>query len=130
MSAVAKVHAAWGGVAPDWVIVLANECDISSQNKVAKRLGYSAAAVSCVLSGKYAGSFDRLEAKVRAVLMRDVVDCPSLGEIPSADCKVWKEKSTTFRAVNPMRVQMFRACRTCSRNQLKKPANTETGETP
>lgn len=117
MTIAGKVHAAWGGVAPDWVMVLADECDLTSQNKVAKRLGYSAAAISCVLNGKYAGSFDRLEAKVRAVLMRDVLDCPSLGEIPSADCKSWREKSTNFRAVNPMRVQMFRACRACPRNE-------------
>lgn len=117
MSAVAKANTAWGQDIPDWVVALAEACELTSQNQVAKRLGHSGALVSYVLSNSYTGDVDRIEAKVRAILMRDVVECPELGEIAASVCKGWQEKSTTFRAVNPMRVQMFRACLNCPRNQ-------------
>lgn len=44
---------AWGDAMPDWVAALARECAATSQNKVAARLGRSAALVSQVLRNNY-----------------------------------------------------------------------------
>jgi hypothetical protein len=43
---------AWGEALPDWVEALALECGLSSQNKVAVRLGRSAAMISLILRAK------------------------------------------------------------------------------
>ena len=44
----------WGDDVPDWVMRLAEQCMASSQNQVAKNLGYSASVVNQVLRHKYA----------------------------------------------------------------------------
>ena len=54
MSARETARAAWGAAIPDWIETLARECDLTSQNQVARRLGRSASLVSNVLRNKYA----------------------------------------------------------------------------
>ena len=94
---------------PDWVVELARQCELSSQRKVARRLGVSAAVVSQVLKEKYPGDLAGVEARVRGAFMASVVDCPVLGELPSDQCQAWQRKP--FAATNPLRVQVYRACR-------------------
>lgn len=108
-----KAVAGWGAPLPDWIEVLANECDRSSQNGVAKRLKYSATVVHMTLINRYTGDMRNFEATVRFVLMREVIDCPKLGEIVPELCKDWQAKARAFSSHNLERVQMARACRKC-----------------
>ena len=109
-------RAAWGDPLPDWIEALARECEQTSQNRAAERLGRSAALVSGALRRSYRGDMAAVEDRVRAVLMAGVVACPALGEITAADCLSWRDKAADFRSTNMQRVRMFRACRGCARN--------------
>jgi hypothetical protein len=106
---------AWGQPLPDWIARLAAECDLTSQAKVAKRLGYSGAVVSQVLRKKYPGALGAVEETVRGVLLAAVVECPQLGEIGTMVCREWREKARAFSGHNALRVTMFRACTRCPR---------------
>ena len=82
-------RAAWDTDLPYWIARLAEECAASSQNRVASRLGRSAALVSHVLRRKYPGDMAAVEALVRDVLMPVSVNCPVLGEIATSTCRDW-----------------------------------------
>lgn len=114
-SPVDIARAAWGSAVPDWVLRLAEECEGSSQAKVAARLGRSGATVSQVLRNKYAAKLDAIEEVVRGVLMDATVECPALGTISTAACRDWMAASRSFSNVNSERVRMYRACRRCPR---------------
>jgi len=117
MSAVSKATAAWGGISPDWVLALAEACDLASGRAVAARLDVSPAAVSRVLGRSY-GDTAGMERRVREVLMVSRVDCPVVGEISVADCRANQDRP--FTAVNPIFVRLFRACRECSHRETTK----------
>lgn len=110
-------RAAWGDAIPDWVIMLAEECAKSSQNKVARRMNRSASLVSCVLHAKYPGDMVAVEEVVRGIFMSQTAECPVLGEISTAECRDWMVKARTFSTENSLRPRMFRACRNCPRNE-------------
>lgn len=110
---IAAAEEAWGAPLPDWVRSLALACQRTSQSKVAAELDRSPAVVSTVLRKKYAGSYERIEERVRGLLMNGRVDCPALGQLPTHECQDWREKAKTFAAGNPTRTRMFRACRKC-----------------
>jgi len=113
MAYVENARAAWGHDAPDWIIALAKECDRTSQNKTAQRIGYTAPAVNQVLRNKYKASTASIEESVRGQLMSEVVDCPQIGEIGRHDCKEWRRKMRQGVRVNRLHVQMSRACSKC-----------------
>ncbi len=116
MTAVSPLEIArglWGDPVPDWIIVLAEECGRSSQSKVAKRMGRSAALVSNVLRNKYSGDMQAVEDVVRGVFMGQRIDCPALGQTSTAACRDWQAMSRTFSNENSERVRMYRACRSC-----------------
>lgn len=115
---VENMRAAWGTDAPDWVEILAVECDRSSQRKVADAIGYSPAAISNVLKRRYgidghSGDLDAVEQAVRGAFMNAVLECPELGEMRAHTCLDWQKKARTFANVNPLRVRMYSACRKC-----------------
>ncbi len=103
----------WRGTAPDWVLRLAEVCAETSQNQAAKRIGYSAATVSGVLRGTYAGNLRAVETMVRGVFMSQTLDCPALGSIGTDVCASWRAKARQFQSHNRLRVQMFHACQSC-----------------
>ncbi|APE43628.1 hypothetical protein BOO69_09535 [Sulfitobacter alexandrii] len=105
------------GVLPDWVEALVNACDAdgSSQNKVARRLKFSATVISQVLRNEYKGSLGNIERRVRAIYAPGTVQCPALGPISSEDCLTWQDDAGELRSSAPMTVRMFRACRKCPR---------------
>lgn len=109
--------ACWGPDLPDWVRELAEQCEASSQSKVAARLGKSGALVSHVLRNKYQGNMAGVEQLVRGVFMNLKVDCPALGPTPANICRGWIEKSAKFSNENSERVRMFRACNRCPRKR-------------
>jgi hypothetical protein len=106
---VAKARAAWGKTIPDWVEVLAIEANRTDASKAAKRIGYSGAVLSGLFANKYPGDLDRVEAKVRGVLMSAVVICPVVGEIGLDRCR--DEQKTGNTGASPLRSQFFRKCR-------------------
>lgn len=124
-SAIDRAHAAWGADLPDWVRVLAERCDQSSQSQVAREVGYSGAAISCVIRGKYAGDVRAVEQAVRGAYLRAVVDCPVLGDLPSHQCL--EHQRRPFAATNRLRVDLYRACQTCPNARR---AGREKGKSP
>lgn len=117
MSAITIIQAHWVSP-PDWLQILADECQASSQAKVAKRLGYSAATVSLVLKGTYSGDLQKVEQAVRGALMRQTVACPVLGDIPAQDCL--GHQKAPFSTASPERVRLYRACRSgCPHSRIQ-----------
>lgn len=89
-------------------------CETNSQADVARRLGVSDAAVSGALKGRYIGNVERLAERVRGELLNVTVGCPVLGPITTRICQDEREKP--FHSANPVRVQLWRACKTCPNN--------------
>ena len=98
--------------APRWLTELRHQCANRSQAKVARELGVSGALISQVLKGKYPGDLTRIEKLVRGEYLGDTVTCPILGELELDNCQRYqRDKIATH---NPLRVQLYRACKTCS----------------
>lgn len=108
---VDTLRAAWGAKPPEWLLILAEECDRVSQGKAASSLGVSPAVVNQALKNAYKGRLDRLEERVRGEFMREVVGCPILGEISKRACL--DHQGRKYSATNPLRVKLFSACKTC-----------------
>lgn len=114
---VAVMRAHWGAEAPDWVVALAMECASSSQAKVARAMGRSAALVSTVLRRKYVGSYEAVEEVFNGVFKGAVTGCPALGTIPLNVCRDWRLKLRgEYIPTNRERVGMYRACSRCPQN--------------
>lgn len=111
-----KARTAWGGDIPEWVEALARACNETSQVKVARRVGYSAATVSYVLANRYVGDMAAVEQAVRATIMAATITCPELGELALTDCLEWRRRSQDFQATSSLRTRMFNVCRVCERN--------------
>lgn len=106
---------------PQWLVVLQEKCKLASQRQVAEHLGVSNAVISQVLKQKYPGDVSRLEKKVRGAWMGHVVDCPVLGELDLNKCLQYQDAKMSV--VNPLRVQLYRACNSgCENSQKKKEA--------
>ncbi|MCT4576856.1 hypothetical protein [Donghicola sp.] len=110
---VEKAQAAWGADLPAWVEGLAKACAASSQNKVAAKLGLSAALISNVLANKYPGDLARISDLYRGAYESAEVDCPGLGRIALDACHGWRKKAKSLQNANALNVQMFRACNGC-----------------
>lgn len=108
-AALERARAAWGAEMPEWVRVLAEACDASSQAKVAARLKYSGAAISQVLRRLYQADLSTIETAVRAQLMATSVDCPVLGPLPLADCQ--HHQAQPYTNTSPLAIELYRACR-------------------
>lgn len=93
----------------EWIDALRAECERTSQTRTAKRLGVSPSMVNQVLGGSYKGNIARLETLVRGELMAETVECPVMGEITKRQCQDAQERP--FAATNPMRVAVYKACR-------------------
>lgn len=121
------VKETWGDV-PNWVMVLAEECDRTSQNKAGIRIGRKGPLVNAVLHRKYAGNYDRVEEAVRGVFLKETVLCPELGELPKQDCLAWRKKSRSFSGHNALRVAMYRACKRCPISKAKEEQSDDANE--
>jgi len=114
---VEKTITAWG-TAPDWILVLAEECDKASQAKVARALKVSSTVVSRVLGNAYPGDMVKIEGLVSGHYMAAMVSCPVLEEIPRQRCISEQAKPLTFQ--NPLRKRVFDACRdSCPNSRLE-----------
>lgn len=117
MTNVERVCAAWIDP-PEWVMMLARECDKASQKRVGERLGRSGGYISRILAGLYTGSLAEAELLVRSRFSADRVDCPLFGDMPVQRCVRMRRK--TGSPVNRIESQCARACPTC-------PINTDKG---
>ena len=123
---VEKMSAAWGDDAPDWIAILASECDRTNQRTVAEAIGYSPAAISNVLNKRYgidghSGDLAAVEQAMRGAFMNAVLTCPDLGPIPTHTCLSWQKKARAFANINLLRVRMYRACRMCPLSRFQRP---------
>ena len=109
--AMANVRATWGEAAPDWVIVLAEECDRTSQARAGRAIGRSASLVNQVLQRRYSGDLTAVEERVRAAFMAAEVICPVLGDIPTIHCLEHQGHAKAKNRGSAFRVAMYRACR-------------------
>lgn len=82
-----------------------------SQSAVAKALGVSVTMVNQALKGSYLGNVDNLTRRIRGALMDQTHRCPVLGEINDKTCL--DEQSRPLVFTNPLRVSIYRACKTC-----------------
>lgn len=89
-----------------------------SQAKVAVRLGYSAATISQAVHGNYQGSVETILERVEVVYGDRLVACPQLGDIRLGICVT--ERRRPFKATNPQRIRMHRACKQCPLNSDQK----------
>lgn len=113
----------WGEAPPDWIKALGVALVFESQAQVGRKIGVSVSAISNVLRNRYGASTDNIEAKVRTYLMRDVVNCPELGDIERAECQDWQLKARNYVPTNRDRTVMAKACRKCPHNKLRKDSN-------
>ncbi len=95
----------------DAVELLRQKVQELGQGEVSKRLGYSKATVSLVINRKYNGNLNSVSLKIKEVFGGLKVNCPVLGEIDLAECA--ENRRQPFSATNPLRVRLFKACRTC-----------------
>lgn len=95
----------------DALSLLRQKVKESSQAEVANRLGYSKATVSLVLNEKYNGNLNSVSLKIKEVFGGLKVSCPVLGEIDLSECA--ENKRQPFSATNPLRVRLFKACKSC-----------------
>ena len=117
-----KARAAWGEPVPDWIAVLAAECDRTSQGASGKRLRrpggdtYSGAVVNQVLGKSYVGNVEAVEAAVRAGLMTTTISCPLHGEISPDDCDAFASAPMPMSGAAALRA--WQACRGCPNSRL------------
>lgn len=107
-----------------WIDDLRAECGRSNQSAVAREMGYSPAAISQALKGKYAGRLDKVRDAFLRAYSRQGVACPLWGEITEATCL--QHQAEPFNSGNPMRVRQFKACRACPNRKTDDRPNKET----
>ena len=118
MSNVKRAIASWGSPLPEWVRLLADACDRTSQRDVATALGKSGGYISRVLRQDYAGSYQEAELLIRARFGVEQVICPLAAEIPLASCI--RARRRTGPALNQLHRDWARACPTCPNNTDRK----------
>jgi hypothetical protein len=96
----------------DAMQALERACDhLGSQNAVAKALNVSVTMVNQALKHSYRGDLDSLARRIRGVFLGQTHRCPVLGEINDKTCL--DEQSRPLVFTNPLRVSIYRACKTC-----------------
>lgn len=104
----------WVKDAPDWLWVLADEADRTSQSAAARRIGYTTSALSSLFRARYGAGTAAIEEKVRGVLMKATITCPAMGEIGTHDCATWRKKARDIIPSSSSRIMMAKACRACA----------------
>jgi hypothetical protein len=74
------------GEPPEWILVLARECDRSDQKQVGARIGRSGGYISRILSNKYPARMTEAERLVLSLIASDRVECPLFGNMPLVRC--------------------------------------------
>jgi hypothetical protein len=101
-----------------WLQELRWRCEKSSQQKIGKELGYSAAVINQVLKGTYKGDVEKVEIKIRGAYLGETVGCPVIGELEKNICI--ENQQREFSPTNSTRVKLYRACQTCPHSDNRK----------
>jgi len=101
-------------MADDWRALLQRAYEADGPTAVGAALGYSPATVIGVVKGTYGADASRVARRVVEIYGQDVVACPVLGAIPVTDCAL--HRRAPFAATNPLRVRLWKACRSCPHN--------------
>lgn len=116
VSSIDIVSQSWGEDVPHWIITLAEECDKTSQAKVAQKIGRSPALVNQVLKKTYKADLNAIQGRVETVFGCQIA-CPVLGLIDGDRCL--SEQDKPYRPYNHVMVSLYRACRKCPRRLPK-----------
>ncbi|WP_372502362.1 hypothetical protein P7L66_13110 [Tistrella mobilis] len=108
---VGTAMAAWGRDLPDWVRALASAAQTRTANAVAYQIRYDPMVVHRVLRRTYDGSYARVEAAVRGLIIQ-AVDCPVLGRIDETRCRRIRTDPRPPTSSH-LAIQTWRACKTC-----------------
>lgn len=101
---------------PDWLAMLREAVNATSQTDVAKLLDVSRTTVSLVLSGKYPGKTDRVAARVLKTFGQ--VQCTHTGQLISLTvCVSFANRRAPIN--NPMELRHWRTCRNCPLRPVK-----------
>jgi hypothetical protein len=95
---------------PDWALALAAACDAKGRAPVARSLGYSESVLSQMLSNNYGGNVAKVSAKIRAVIMAEMMDCPEEGPMKLDMCQRHQARREAD-IQNGWHRRMFAACR-------------------
>lgn len=117
-SFIEKAQEAYQADPPDWVMALAERADRDGLKATGAAIGYSGAAVSLAINGKYTGDVDKVAEMTRGALLGAEVDCPILGTMDRKTCLDWQDKPRA--QTSSLRARMFRACRGCVHFRSKK----------
>lgn len=100
----------------DWMQMLREAVDTSTQTAVAVRLKVSRTTVSLVLAGKYPGKTDRVADRVMRVFGQ--VQCTHTGQpISLTACVSFANRRAPLN--NPLELSHWRSCRTCPQRPVK-----------
>lgn len=114
---LAKAREAWGNPAPDWIEVLAEAANATTQSAVGERIGTGGSTISQLLSNTYPGDVAKFETIIRGRLMAETVDCPILQAIGRDVCLGWQKRP--FSTASGNAVRMHQACRSgCPHSRL------------
>lgn len=116
--ALEKARAAWGDPLPEWIKALATACDEQGLRTTSAKMGVSPALASLAVN-RQREKLDYIKERVTRTLMVTIVACPVLGVMSRDQCL--QEQAKEFTAANPLRVQLFRACRNgCTHYKTRK----------
>ena|SRR5208337_2751299 len=100
-----------------WIELLRKEIAAKGAKQVAHELGVSRTTVDLVCHGKYPGSTERVEKRIKAIYgANGRVLCPVLDEITPLRCAdSWsKAKKIGMKAGNPETLRLYKACSKCT----------------
>ncbi|MGD1909138.1 MAG: hypothetical protein ACFB0C_24545 [Leptolyngbyaceae cyanobacterium] len=96
----------------DWLGVLTQRCEATSDAQVGRELGIAASTVGLVRRGKYGASTDSIEQLVRGRYMAEAVNCPALGfELTRDRCRAVQKGDVS--APTHMKSALRETCPTC-----------------
>jgi DNA-binding transcriptional regulator YdaS (Cro superfamily) len=100
-----------------WIEILKKEVAARGPKQIAHELGVSRTTVDLVCHGKYPGSTERVEKRIRSIYGTDGhVSCPVLEQISPARCAdTWrKARAIGMKAGNPETLKLYKACLKCT----------------
>jgi predicted YcjX-like family ATPase len=118
MSNVAAAIDAWGQDLPEWIRMLADECDRTTQADVAERLKISGSYVNRLIHNRYGASHTEPEQMVLAIIGGRKIECPAFGPIPLTSCI--RNRRRTGPATNMLQRAFERHCPACPFNTDRK----------
>ena len=100
----------------DWMTLLRNAVNATSQTSVAQKLDVSRTTVSLVLAGKYPGKTNRVAARVLNVFGQ--VKCTHTAELVTQTvCLDFAARRAPLN--NPLELSHWRCCQTCEHRPVK-----------